>query len=65
MKSRNYTFPVIMSARKYVEDTTEHFRIPMNWLVDRSAVLREKSLGFDSKAADWAKQMLERLAELK
>jgi thiol-disulfide isomerase/thioredoxin len=65
MKSRNYTFPVIMSARKYVEDTTEHFRIPMNWLVDRSVVLREKSLGFDSKAADWPKQMLEKLAELK
>jgi thiol-disulfide isomerase/thioredoxin len=65
MKSRNYTFPVIMSARKYVEDMTEHFRIPMNWLVDRSVMLRAKSLGFDSKAADWPKQMLEKLAELK
>jgi thiol-disulfide isomerase/thioredoxin len=65
MKSRNYTFPVVLSARKYVEGVTEHFTIPMNWLVDRSGVVEQKSNGFESKAADWPKQMLEKLAELK
>jgi len=65
MKSRNYTFPVVLSARKYVEGVTEHFTIPMNWLVDRSGVLEQKSNGFESKPADWPTQMLEKLAALK
>ncbi|HEV8042507.1 MAG TPA: TlpA disulfide reductase family protein [Bryobacteraceae bacterium] len=65
MKSRKYTFPVITGARKYVEDITGHFfSIPMNWLVNQSAVIEQKSLGFESKPADWPKQMLEKLAEL-
>jgi thiol-disulfide isomerase/thioredoxin len=65
MKSRKYTFPVITGARKYVEDITGHFSIPMNWLVNQSAVIEQKSLGFESKPADWPKQILEKLAELK
>jgi thiol-disulfide isomerase/thioredoxin len=65
MKSRNYTFPVVLSARKYVEGITEHFTIPMNWLVDRSGVIEQKSNGFESKTSGWPKQMLEKLGELK
>jgi hypothetical protein len=64
MKSRNYTFPVVMNARQYAEGVTGHFMIPMNWLVDRSGVLEQKSYGFESKGADWPKQMLEKLAAL-
>ena len=62
MKSRKYTFPVITGARKYVEDITGHFSIPMNWLVNQSAVIEQKSYGFESRTADWPKQMLEKLA---
>lgn len=65
IKSRNYTFPVVMNARQYAEGVTGHFMIPMNWLVDRSGVIEEKSNGFESKPADWPKRMLEKLAELK
>ena len=64
MKSRNYTFPVVLSARKYVEGVMEHFTVPMNWLVDRSGVIEEKSNGFESKPADWPKRMIEKLAAL-
>jgi thiol-disulfide isomerase/thioredoxin len=63
MKARNYTFPVVMTAHKYVEDMTGQSGIPMNWLVDGSGVLQQKSVGFDSKVADWPAQMLERLAK--
>jgi thiol-disulfide isomerase/thioredoxin len=64
MKSRNYTFPVVTGARKYVEEDTGHFTIPMNWLVDRSGVLQQKSHGFESRTADWPQQMLEKLAKI-
>jgi thiol-disulfide isomerase/thioredoxin len=64
LKSRHYTFPVVTAARKYVEDVVGHFMIPMNWLVDRSAVLQQKSNGFESRTTDWPNQMLEKLAEI-
>jgi thiol-disulfide isomerase/thioredoxin len=65
LKSRKYTFPVITDARNYVEGVTGPFSIPMNWLVGRSGLLEEKSNGFELRTADWPKQMLEKLAELK
>ena len=64
MKAKNYTFPVVMSARKYVEAVTEHFAIPMNWLVDRSAVLEMRNQGWDATLPDWPRQMLEKLTEV-
>jgi hypothetical protein len=36
--------------------------IPQNWLVDRSLILREKSVGFDSMIPEWPKARLDKLA---
>jgi hypothetical protein len=36
--------------------------VPQNWIVDGNGVLREKSVGFDSKIADWPKDMAARVA---
>jgi thiol-disulfide isomerase/thioredoxin len=59
----HYTFPVLMSARDYAARIVqEELVIPQNWLVDRSVILREKSIGFDDKIPDWPKAMLEKLA---
>ena len=61
LKARGYTFPVVLTARKYVEDVAGNFSIPMNWLVDRSAVLQLKGTGFESTMPDWPREMLEKL----
>jgi thiol-disulfide isomerase/thioredoxin len=60
LTERHYTFPVVM-ARLYVEDFSGPFTIPQNWLVDRAGTLQQKSVGFDTKAVDWPKLMLEKL----
>jgi thiol-disulfide isomerase/thioredoxin len=59
----HYTFPVLMSARDYAASVVQgELGVPQNWLVDRSAILREKSIGFDDKIPDWSRAMLEKLA---
>jgi thiol-disulfide isomerase/thioredoxin len=65
LKSRKYTFPVIAGARKYVEGVMGRFMIPMNWMVDRSGVLDQKSNGYEQRTPDWPAQMLEKLASSK
>ena len=54
LKENGYTFPVVL-ARKYVESVVGPYLVPQNWL-------REKSVGFDSKIADWPKDMAARVA---
>lgn len=62
LSAYHYTFPVLMSARDFAASVVQgELGIPQNWLVDRSAILREKSIGFDDKI-DWPKAMLEKLA---
>jgi thiol-disulfide isomerase/thioredoxin len=63
LSSYHYTFPVLMSARDFAESVVQgELGVPQNWLVDRSAMLRERSIGFDDKIPDWPKAMLEKLA---
>jgi thiol-disulfide isomerase/thioredoxin len=58
-----YTFPVLMSAGRYAAgDVAGELGIPQNWVVDRTVILREKSIGFDSTIPDWPTAMLDRLA---
>jgi thiol-disulfide isomerase/thioredoxin len=63
LTANGYTVPVVL-ARSYVEGVTGPITIPQNWLVDGKATLREKSIGFDSRMADWANTMAERAARL-
>lgn len=63
LTAHHYTFPVV-PARSYVLDFAGSFTIPENWLVDSAGMLQQKSVGFDAKAQDWPKQMLEKLAHL-
>jgi hypothetical protein len=58
------TFPVVTAARKYVEEVVGRLTIPMNWLVDRSGLVHQKSSGFESRTPDWPQQMLEKLAAI-
>lgn len=64
MKAHSYTFPVVLAARKYVEGASGPFSIPMNWLVDRSAVLQMRGPGFESSLPDWPSRMLQKLVEI-
>jgi thiol-disulfide isomerase/thioredoxin len=58
----HYTFPVLMSAGAYASShVTGELGIPQNWLVDRTGILREKSVGFDSTIPDWPKAILDKL----
>jgi hypothetical protein len=52
-----YTFPVVLLARDYVDPVTRPFSVPQNWIVDEKGTLRERSVGFDSKIADWPAAM--------
>jgi thiol-disulfide isomerase/thioredoxin len=63
LKANGYTFPVIL-ARRYVESVAAPYTIPQNWIVDGKGTLREKSLGFDGRITDWAKEMAERAARV-
>ncbi|MGI8989152.1 MAG: redoxin domain-containing protein [Bryobacteraceae bacterium] len=47
LKENKYTFPV-MPARAYVDTMVPSLSIPRNWIVDKDAVLRLESVGFDS-----------------
>jgi thiol-disulfide isomerase/thioredoxin len=62
LKANGYTFPVIALTQAYVDGITQPPSNPQNWIVDQNATLRERSLGFDSTIADWAKAMAERVA---
>jgi thiol-disulfide isomerase/thioredoxin len=62
LAANGYTFPVIR-AREYVESVTGPFTIPQNWIVDSKGTLREKSVGFDSRMADWPGRMAEKAIE--
>lgn len=59
LAANGYTFPVVL-AREYVESVVGPFTIPQNWIVDGAATLRERSIGFDSRIADWPARMAER-----
>ena len=61
LKSNGYTFPAIL-ARRYVESGAARYTIPQNWIVDGKGMLREKSIGFDGRITDWAKEMAARAA---
>ena len=63
LSANGYTFPVIL-AREYVENVIGPSTIPQNWIVDGAGTLREKSVGFDSKIADWPRRMAEKTLEV-
>lgn len=63
LATNGYTFPVVR-AREYVESVIGPFTVPQNWIVDRSGTLREKSVGFDSRIADWPGRMAEKTMEV-
>lgn len=57
------TFRVVR-ARDYFESVTRPFNIPQNWIADKAGTLREKSVGFDSRMADWPEHMAEKTLEV-
>jgi thiol-disulfide isomerase/thioredoxin len=63
LAANGYTFPVLMSSAEYAGAQTGPLSIPQNWIVDRIAILREKSSGFDDKISDWPRQILGKLTE--
>ena len=63
LAANGYTFPVVR-AHDYVESVTRPFNIPQNWIVDKAGTLREKSVGFDSRMADWPEHMAEKTLEV-
>jgi len=54
----------VVLARQYAESIVGPIGMPQNWIVDGKGTLREKSLGFDPKIADWPKEMAEKAAQL-
>ena len=63
-RSRGQRIPFGWSAREYVESVTRPFNIPQNWIVDKAGTLREKSVGFDSRMADWPEHRAEKTLEV-
>jgi thiol-disulfide isomerase/thioredoxin len=63
LAANGYTFPVVR-AREYVESVTGPFSIPQNWIVDGAGTLREKSVGFDPRIADWTDRMVEKMLQM-
>ena len=56
LAANGYTFPVVR-AREYVQSVAGPYTIPQNWIVDGTGTLREKSVGFDPRTADWVDRM--------
>jgi peroxiredoxin len=65
LASKRYTFPVIVLGLHYVEQLVGPVSIPRNWIVDSRGIVRQQSLGFDTKIADWPMEMVRRLENLR
>jgi thiol-disulfide isomerase/thioredoxin len=65
LTSKHYTFPALELGLPYVEQFIGPVSVPRNWIVDAGGVVRQESLGFDMKIADWPAEMVKRLDSLK
>jgi hypothetical protein len=69
LRANRYSFPVVF-GREYTDRFSRVFLVPESWIVDRNAVVRRQSLGFDTRRRttdelnDWPKQIAERLTQV-
>jgi len=61
LAARGFTFPVLLLGRPYVEAFIGPLSIPRTWIVDPAGIVRQQSVGFDSKNSDWSSAILKQL----